>query len=113
MALNGSLGLVSFAFALVDNLLEEKGAECKDADYGPDLQRRLGAWGGYVRWGLVGARGFAWLAEARGVDGGRGESADAEQLRLVGEDALASKDRGHGGDKAVCIHGHCCCCCAN
>jgi len=37
MALNGSLGLVSFTFTLIDNLFEEKGAECKDADNGPDL----------------------------------------------------------------------------
>ena len=39
------------------------------------------------------------------MDGRRGEvtgvemGADAEELRLAG------KDRGHGGDKAVCIYG--------
>jgi hypothetical protein len=38
MALNWSLGLVSLALALVDNLLEEKSAGCEYGKDGPDLE---------------------------------------------------------------------------
>ncbi|KAH5434170.1 hypothetical protein HBI60_050520 [Parastagonospora nodorum] len=81
-----------FFLALVDNLLEEKAAEGEDTDYGPDLERRLGGRGRDVRWGFVGARGFAGLTQAGGV-GARGGEAARQQLGGAGG---GSEDGGGG-----------------
>lgn len=50
------------AVALINNLFEEKGTECKDGEDGPDFQGRLALWSTDVGRRFVGARGFTWLA---------------------------------------------------
>ena len=58
---NGSNGLV-LALALVNDLLEEKCADAKDGDNGPDFQGGLALGSTDVGRRFVGARGFTWLA---------------------------------------------------
>ena len=99
MSLNRSFRLVSFALALIDNLLEQESARGEYSEDGPDLEGRLGPRGGDVGRRLVGARGFAGLAETRGVWLRRAEGATGEELRCAGEDTWAEECHRHGVDK--------------
>jgi hypothetical protein len=83
MALDWSLGLKSLTLAIVDYLLEEESACEKYTEYRPDFKGRLGARGGDVGGWLVGAGGFAWLAETGGVWSGGSKGSSYQCLRLA------------------------------
>ena len=77
VSLHRSLGLVAFALALVDDLLEQKATCRKDQNNRPDFERRLGGGRGGVRGGFVGAGRLAWLAEAGASSRGKGKRAQS------------------------------------
>jgi hypothetical protein len=79
MAGDGLVCKAVLALALLNNLLEKKGAACEDQDNGPDLERGLGTGRVGVSWGLVGSCGLAWLAEARRGDEAGGEGASTQR----------------------------------
>ena len=84
MSGNGSNRLV-LALALVNDLLEEKSADAKDGDNGPDFQGGLALGSTDVGRGFVGACGVAGLAAVEawsaGIElagcGGQGETGGA------------------------------------
>lgn len=88
-----SFRLVTFALALIYNLLEQERARREYGDNRPNLERRLGLRGRDVRWRFVGARRLTWLAEAGGVRSGGAKGTGSKDWRLAEQEAWTEERR--------------------